>query len=535
MEEGRRGDREAKSAAGWTALSTTKTTLEEKRRLQANGSVGGDAGTSGFRRIVRLFFACMVAGGIQYGWALQLSLLSPYSQTLGISHSYVSLTWICGPIAGFVVQPIVGYYSDRCTMKMGRRRPFILVGCLIICISVMIIGFSADIGRHLGDTKEHCSTYTGPRWSAAMVYIVGFWFLDFANNTVQGPARAMMADLSAGHHGPNVGQSIFSLWMAIGSVLGYLSGANGKWHEWFPWLKTAACCDACANLKGAFFTAVLLIVVSMTVTMYLADEMPLDKQDVDTSGGGGCAVFVDLFKSLRNLPPAMFKVLAVTAVTWLSWFPFIQYNTDWMGREIYHGEPQGTAAKADVYDAGVREGAMGLLFCSVALGVTSFVIPKLCRRLTSKVVWSISNFLVFALMAVMVAVGMVSMRGYRPSLAAGLTGPDPTLKAVALVVFALIGIPQAVLFSVPWAVASEVTAEEGGGQGLAIGVLNIAIVVPQLVIALTAGPIDGAFNKGNTPAFGIGGAFAFICGVLALIWLPKTRGVSNAAVVAGGH
>nr|BAC67165.1 sucrose transporter [Oryza sativa Japonica Group] len=535
MEEGRRGDREGKSAAGWTALSTTKTMLEEKRRLQANGSVGGDAGTSGFRRIVRLFFACMVAGGIQYGWALQLSLLSPYSQTLGISHSYVSLTWICGPIAGFVVQPIVGYYSDRCTMKMGRRRPFILVGCLIICISVMIIGFSADIGRHLGDTKEHCSTYTGPRWSAAMVYIVGFWFLDFANNTVQGPARAMMADLSAGHHGPNVGQSIFSLWMAIGSVLGYLSGADGKWHEWFPWLKTAACCDACANLKGAFFTAVLLIVVSMTVTMYLADEMPLDKQDVDTSGGGGCAVFVDLFKSLRNLPPAMFKVLAVTAVTWLSWFPFIQYNTDWMGREIYHGEPQGTAAKADVYDAGVREGAMGLLFCSVALGVTSFVIPKLCRRLTSKVVWSISNFLVFALMAVMVAVGMVSMRGYRPSLAAGLTGPDPTLKAVALVVFALIGIPQAVLFSVPWAVASEVTAEEGGGQGLAIGVLNIAIVVPQLVIALTAGPIDGAFNKGNTPAFGIGGAFAFICGVLALIWLPKTRGVSNAAVVAGGH
>lgn len=55
------------------------------------------------------------------------------------------------------------------------------------------------------------------------------------------------------------------------------------------------------------------------------------------------------------------------------------------------------------------------------------------------------------------------------------------------------------------------------------------------MIALTAGPIDGAFNKGNTPAFGIGGAFAFICGVLALIWLPKTRGVSNAAVVAGGH
>ncbi|KAL5212807.1 hypothetical protein ABZP36_023654 [Zizania latifolia] len=525
MEEGRGNHKEDR--VGWTALQ-----LEEK---QGSGSDGRS-----FRRILRLFFACMVAGGIQYGWALQLSLLSPYSQTLGISHSYVSLTWICGPIAGFVVQPIVGYYSDRCTMKMGRRRPFILAGCLVICISVMLIGFSADIGRRIGDTKEHCSTYTGPRWSAAMVYIVGFWFLDFANNTVQGPARAMMADLSsAGRHGPNVGQSIFSLWMAIGSVLGYLSGANGKWHEWFPSLKTAACCDACANLKGAFFTAVVLIAISMTMTIYLADEEPLHKDAVDTpspSGGGGCAVFVDLFKSLKNLPPAMFKVLVVTAVTWLSWFPFIQYNTDWMGREIYHGEPQGTGAKADVYNAGVREGAIGLLFCSLALGFTSFMVPRLCRKLTSKVVWAVSNFMVFVLMASMLVIGMVSMKGYRPSLAAGLTGPDPTLKNLALAVFALIGIPQAVLFSVPWAVASEVTAEEGGGQGLAIGVLNIAIVVPQLVISLTVGPIDGAFNKGNTPALGIGGAFAFICGVLALIWLPKTRGLSNNAVaVAGGH
>lgn len=86
----------------------------------------------------------------------------------------------------------------------------------------------------------------------------------------------------------------------------------------------------------------------------------------------------------------------------------------------------------------------------------------------------------------------------------------------------------------PWAVISEVATEEGGGQGLTIGVLNIAIVLPQLVIALSAGPIDGAFNKGNTPALGIGGVSALICAVLALVFLPKTRGVSNATVMAGG-
>jgi solute carrier family 45, member 1/2/4 len=129
----------------------------------------------------------------------------------------------------------------------------------------------------------------------------------------------------------------------------------------------------------------------------------------------------------------------------LAWFPFFQYNTDWMGREIFHGEPQGAGGKADLYNAGVREGAVGLLLCSVALGVTSLLIPKLCRKLTSRVVWSVSNLMVFILMAAMVILGIVSMKGYQPSLAATLSaGPNHSFRAGALAIFAFIGIPQAV-------------------------------------------------------------------------------------------
>ena len=83
----------------------------------------------------------------------------------------------------------------------------------------------------------------------------------------------------------------------------------------FPWLKTAACCDACANLKGAFLTAVLIIIVTMTVTMLLADEK---HHVVNAASAHGCiSVFADLFKTLKNMPPSMFKVLAVTFVTWV--------------------------------------------------------------------------------------------------------------------------------------------------------------------------------------------------------------------------
>jgi solute carrier family 45 protein 1/2/4 len=80
--------------------------------------------------------------------------------------------------------------------------------------------------------------------------------LDLANNTVQGPARALLADLS-GPDQCNSANAIFCTWMAVGNVLGFSSGASGNWHKWFPFLMTRACCEACSNLKAAFLVAVV--------------------------------------------------------------------------------------------------------------------------------------------------------------------------------------------------------------------------------------------------------------------------------------
>ncbi|KAK6242770.1 hypothetical protein SCA6_008159 [Theobroma cacao] len=128
--------------------------------------------------LMTLVLSCTVAAGVQFGWALQLSLLTPYIQTLGIGHAFSSFIWLCGPLTGLVVQPCVGIWSDKCTSKYGRRRPFILAGSLMISVAV--------IPRSIA----------GTRTKAAFVFVIGFWMLDLANNTVQGPARALLADLS---------------------------------------------------------------------------------------------------------------------------------------------------------------------------------------------------------------------------------------------------------------------------------------------------------------------------------------------------
>ncbi|KAG0482878.1 hypothetical protein HPP92_010962 [Vanilla planifolia] len=485
--------------------------------------------------LVRLFFSCMVAGGVQYGWALQLSLLTPYVQTLGLSHALSSLMWLCGPVAGFVVQPCVGLWSDRCRAKIGRRRPFILAGCLLISLAVIVIAFSSDIGYKLGDTKEDCSVYHGSRLKAAIVFVLGFWMLDLSNNAVQGPARAMMADLS-GPHGCSAANAIFAAWMAIGNILGYSSGASGEWHKWFPFLKNKACCEACANLKGAFLVAVVFLLCCVTVTMIVAKEEPLQSVKGSNEAAEQRVGIMDIFRSIKNLPPGMPSVLLVTSLTWLSWFPFILYDTDWMGREVFHGEPKGTTAQSKAYYNGVRAGAFGLLINSVVLGVTSFLVEPMCRKFTPRLVWTSSNFFMFLCMSATAIISTWSLHSYHGSIQDVIISPDGRVKAAAIVIFAVLGVPLAILYSVPFAVTAQLAANEGGGQGLCTGVLNISIVVPQVIIALGAGPWDAIFHQGNIPAFALAAAFAFVCGVVGLFILPRLSGKSFKTVgMGGGH
>ncbi|XAR65172.1 hypothetical protein NMG60_11009192 [Bertholletia excelsa] len=533
--------------------------------------------------LLTLILSCTVAAGVQFGWALQLSLLTPYIQTLGIEHAFSSFIWLCGPVTGLVVQPCVGIWSDKCTSKYGRRRPFILVGSLMISVAVIIIGFSADIGYLLGDTKEHCSTYKGTRTRAAFVFIIGFWMLDLANNTVQGPARALLADLS-GPDQRNSANAIFCSWMAVGNILGFSAGASGNWHRWFPFLLSRACCEACGNLKAAFLVAVVFLTFCTMVTIYFAKEVPLipkhsqhasdsaplmkdpqqmvydlsksqpdkrmgdkhmedvalvsksrsnyaidgdsknqelrhDEDQSESFSDSPGAVLVNLLTSLRHLPPAMHSVLVVMALTWLSWFPFFLFDTDWMGREVYHGDPKGDNSQVHAYDQGVREGAFGLLLNSVVLGISSFFIEPMCQWMGARLVWAISNFTVFACMTATAIISSVSGREYSRGIRHLIGGKGAT-KVASLVVFALLGFPLSITYSVPFSVTAELTADSGGGQGLAIGVLNLAIVIPQMVVSLGAGPWDALFGGGNIPAFVLASICALAAGVIAVLKLP---------------
>ncbi|KAJ7958864.1 Sucrose transporter [Quillaja saponaria] len=463
----------------------------------------------------KLLLVASVAGGIQFGWALQLSLLTPYVQQLGIPHVWASVIWLCGPLSGLLVQPLVGHMSDRCTSRFGRRRPFILAGAVSIVFSVLIIGHSADIGWLLGDRGD-----VRPR--AVVVFVFGFWILDVANNMTQGPCRALLADLTGKDHRRNrVANAYFSLFMAIGNILGYATGSYSGWYKILRFTFTPACNISCANLKSAFILDIGFIAITTYASISAAQELPLGSSDracveegPGHSGDAQEAFLWELFGTFRYFSSSIWIILSVTALTWIGWFPFLLFDTDWMGREIYGGKPN----EGLIYDTGVRMGALGLMLNSVVLGITSVLMEKLCSKRGAGFVWGISNIIMaVCFLALLVVTYVAKSIGF---LGHGL--PPDGIVIAALTIFTILGFPLAITYSVPYALISSRIESLGLGQGLSMGVLNLAIVIPQVVVSLGSGPWDQLFGGGNSPAFAVGAAAGLASGLIALLAIPRS-------------
>ncbi|RDX96561.1 Sucrose transport protein SUC5, partial [Mucuna pruriens] len=515
----------------------------------------------------KMIVVSSIAAGIQFGWALQLSLLTPYVQTLGVPHAWASFIWLCGPISGLVVQPIVGYSSDRCTSKFGRRRPFILAGAVAVAISVFLIGYAADIGHAAGDdiTKK-----TRPR--AVAVFVVGFWILDVANNMLQGPCRAFLGDLAAGdQRKTRTSFAFFSFFMAVGNILGYAAGSYDGLHRLFPFTKTAACNVFCANLKSCFFFSIILLLLLSFIALVAVNDpqytLPKDgKQDQDASKTHFSCFCGEMCSSFRGLTKPMWMLFIVTAINWFAWFPYILFDTDWMGREVYGGD---VGEKA--YNSGVHAGSLGLMLNSVVLAVMSLAIEPLSRIVGGvKWLWGIVNIILAICLALTVLITKIAehQRHLNPAL---IGSPSRGVKIGSLAFFAVLGIPLAtnpllmgmfvqITFSVPFALASIYSTSSGAGQGkainlyhfvcfiskqvtniynitflfgtkfsgLSLGLLNIAIVIPQMIMSTISGPWDALFGGGNLPAFVLGAVAAAISAVLAVVLLPTPKQADEA-------
>src|SRR5690349_18441962 len=123
----------------------------------------------GFWQIWNMCFGFM---GLQFGFALQNSNVSRIFQTLGASVDAIPALWIAAPLSGLLVQPVIGYFSDRTWGRFGRRRPYFLAGAVLATLALIAMPNSPAL------------------WVAASL----LWILDAAINVSMGPFRSFVGD-----------------------------------------------------------------------------------------------------------------------------------------------------------------------------------------------------------------------------------------------------------------------------------------------------------------------------------------------------
>ena len=465
--------------------------------------------------------------GIQFGFALQNANVSRIFQTLGAEMDELPGLWLAAPLTGLVVQPIIGYFSDRTWHPtFGRRRPYFLVGAILASIALIFMPNSPSL------------------WIAAGT----LWVLDASINVSMEPFRAFVGDqLPVSQRAK--GYAMQSFFIGVGSVIASM----------LPWMlekwgvaNTAAAGEVPDTVRFAFyagagvmFGALLWTVLSTREyppeTLHAYDEAPpatRDALDLRATtrqgviwliagaiglglvygvgqaralpkelyllgalavGYGLCLLalrafhrggFAEVMQDLQEMPETMRKLAVVQFFSWFALFCMWIYTTATVAAIYYDS----TDPTSEAYNAGGNW--VGVLFAAynAFAALAAVLIPMMARRFGLRVTHLINLSLGGA--------GLIAIP-YLPN-------EDWLLLSMAGVGFA-----WASILSLPYALLSDsVPARK---MGVYMGIFNFFIVIPQLVAVSSLGFLLGALFDGNTSGILLmGGASMILSGLLTL-------------------
>ncbi|KAG8131191.1 hypothetical protein E2320_017748 [Naja naja] len=204
--------------------------------------------------------------GREFCYAVEAAFVTPVLLTVGLPKSLYSFVWLISPILGFLLQPVVGLVSDRCTSRWGKRRPFILIlGLLMLLGMALYLNGDAVISVLVVDRG------TWKTW-AIIITMLGVVLFDFAADFIDGPIKAYLFDVFT-HQDKQKGLHYHALLTGLGGALGYLTGA-------IDWGATILGKYLGSEFHVMFFFGALVFLLCLVVHLCSIPEVPL----VDTSG-----------------------------------------------------------------------------------------------------------------------------------------------------------------------------------------------------------------------------------------------------------
>ncbi|XP_072303993.1 solute carrier family 45 member 4 isoform X2 [Eucyclogobius newberryi] len=248
--------------------NATAVDVNEKKCGAATDGSGGSAGPVGEGEseseesiegipLKRWIMHGAVMFGREFCYAMETALVTPVLLQIGLPEQYYSLTWFLSPVLGLMFTPLIGSASDRCTLKWGRRRPFILALCIGTLIGVALFLNGSLIGLALGDVQ-------GSQPIGIVLTVLGVVVLDFCADATEGPIRAYLLDV-ADTDEQDMALNIHAASAGLGGAVGYaLGGLN--------WTHTFLGAVFKSQEQILFFFAAILFTGSVALHLFSIEE-----------------------------------------------------------------------------------------------------------------------------------------------------------------------------------------------------------------------------------------------------------------------
>jgi len=441
----------------------------------------------GFWEIWNMSFGFL---GIQFGFALQGGFMSRIFQTLGAGKEDIPLLWIAAPLTGLLVQPIIGYLSDRTWHpKLGRRRPYFLIGAILSSLALFFVPYSPAL------------------WVAA-----GFlWVLDASINVSMEPFRALVADKL-----PNSQRS-------YGFVVQTLIIGIGTWiASNLPWMVSQFGVSDSADsgvitdtVKVAFAVGAFVFLLSVLYTIFTTSEYPPEDMEAFKREKAQKGNFIkDITNNIGSMPTTMKKLGVIQFFSWFAFFTMWSLANPALTEHVFQ-TPAPLETAFDMADSaqklafdtantafqkssnlvGSAMGVYGLSSMAFALLLTFYTSR---RRINRKFVHMASLMLG--------GIGFLMMNVATPE----------TLKYC----FILVGFAWGSILSMPYAMLSS--SVDPKKMGVIMGIFNMFIVIPQIIAAVGGiNFISGLLGEEAINAMTVAGISLVIAGLCNLLITNK--------------
>jgi maltose/moltooligosaccharide transporter len=405
--------------------------------------------------------------GIQFGWGLQLANMSPIYKYLHAEESQLPYLWLAGPITGLIIQPIIGSMSDRTWNRVGRRRPYFLVGAILASTALFFMPNSSTL------------------WMAAGL----LWILDASINITMEPFRAFVAD-NLPEEQRTLGFVMQSFFIGIGQTLANALpilfttlGVVGVMATGIP-----------LSVDYAFKIGAIVFLVAVLWTVVSSSEYPPEDMEafhrMRRERKGIIAGFAEIFSSVAEMPATMKQLAVVQFFTWFALPCMWQFFGIAVARHVF-GAPN---ESSPLFAQGTEWGGLCFAVYNVVCFVVAFLLPSLAKNTSRKTVHIVA--------LVCGGLGLISVLFI-------------SNKWMLFLSMAGVGIAWASILSMPYVMLS--TAVPAARMGVYMGVFNLFIVIPQIVMSLIVPNIFNNVLRGDPRnAVVLGGISLLVAAVTVL-------------------